>query len=708
MYATKLDRIALRAALPALALLVLVAACSKEATFSGKNADKLQPKVVVDQTFPAATIGSESLTTDPAYGTVTQTLSLVEKPPVVMTMKQVDRVKAVEAFSQGRTGDRPVETATISDAGKLDLLIVVDNSGSMSDKQAKLKDNLNSLITQLARVDWQIAVITTESSCIRKGVIKKNENSDPSNDERAKHFSDAIDAGDGGYGYERGIYYALKALDGKCENGHNPDNVKYGDDYSFIREDASFGLLILSDEESYCSGTYDPNNLDSGCKPGETTKDLIDKLKGLKSVAGRVGVYPITWDSDLCSSTSSESKGARYLKVAAEVNADGKSHMGSICAGKADFEENLKKISNDVKNTVKLEISLQFPPDAKSVSLKMIDKDDKAHPFTDFEIVGKKVILRNVQDDDRKVEISYSYNSLPKFDRFHLSVSPGLDSVEVFVNDQKSDPSKLSIDTQSNEIVFAEMPPDNAKIEVKFRSGELRKSFSTPWADMDGAPLSVTVDGQAAQPAFDATAKAIEFPEAPKDGAEVKVTYNTIGGTKTSYDAHLRADAPLRHELEAKDAQTGVDVPVTLVDSKLVFSQDDIYDGRLVAVTYDYGSHTDLLTQELTHEPMDGSVKVEAIGADGQSCVDRVDIVGKTVTFGCTSDTMGAVGVSYKYVVETYSRFDVQGVPDGDGIWQVYVDGAAVPFQRDGNTVMVSPELLTLESKVRVLITVMQ
>lgn len=678
----------------ALALPLASAACNKDVTFAGGNADGNPPKVVADQEFPAALIGSEAIKVNVDYGLVTQQLALAEKPPVVMTMKQTERALAVDPFIQGRDGAVGDEKFDVASIGKLDLLIVVDNSDSMEDEQAKLKTELASLTDKLTSVDWQIAVITTDSSCIiNNRIIKKSDADAPT------IFKDLIEGiGHSGLPTERGIHFALQALKGVCEDKFGI----IGAPYKFLRDDASFGLLVLSDEESYCPA--------GGCDAGDRPEDLVAALSALKADKERVRAYAFLWNDPTvangCVFTGNESKGTRYESV---VNGIG-GLTGSICA--ADYGSKLKQISDDVKDIVRKEFVLKVEPEAKSLKLKMLGKNEtdcatQGNKFTDFNLDGRMVRLTKVSNSDSKLCVSYTYDSKPKFDRFKLSSKPILKSLQAWIDGKQIDPSKLSFDDQSGELVFADMPGDNADIKVKFRKGDepLGRMFDAPWTDMDGTPVAVTVNGTAVANAhFDAETKVLAFDEAPEDGAEIKVAYKRIGRQIAQYAAQLRTDAELRHDVVAVDATTGEPVPVALAGDQLVFDASAVYDGRAVNVTYDYGSAGDMLEHQLAHLPLDGSVVVTADGADGEDCVDHVGILGQAVSFSCTSQQISNVSISYKYVAERYNRFTVADVPEGATRWKVFVDGASVTFAREGNTVIVDPAKLTLDSKVRVMV----
>ncbi len=59
------------------------------------------------------------------------------------------------------------ETFSFDDDGsgaKVDILFVVDNSGSMYEEQGRLSTALASFITSIGAIDWQIGITTTDVS----------------------------------------------------------------------------------------------------------------------------------------------------------------------------------------------------------------------------------------------------------------------------------------------------------------------------------------------------------------------------------------------------------------------------------------------------------------------------------------------------------------------------------------------------------------
>lgn len=160
-----------------------------------------------------------------------------------------------------------------SENKKLDILWVIDDSGSMSDEQSALGYNFGAFIDDfiLKDADFKMAITTTDvSSSTKKGRMVPNSDvlltsaKAKENEAQFKQdFKSLVNVGIRGSGNERG----LEATEGFIE--------KHA---SFLRSDAYLAVVIISDE------------LDSSPKSVET---YVNQLKATKSEAGLVKVYSI-------------------------------------------------------------------------------------------------------------------------------------------------------------------------------------------------------------------------------------------------------------------------------------------------------------------------------------------------------------------------------------------------------------------------------
>lgn len=142
---------------------------------------------------------------------------------------------------------------------KVDILFVIDNSGSMGNDQATLSTAFANFIANFSMrdLDFQIGVISTDTingcpsgfSCAgpssliyRPGQAAYLSNSTPN---LLSVFADTVRLGTTGTGVERGLLALYRAL--------GPMNMIHaGSGAGFIRDDAFFHTVVLSDEDESC------------------------------------------------------------------------------------------------------------------------------------------------------------------------------------------------------------------------------------------------------------------------------------------------------------------------------------------------------------------------------------------------------------------------------------------------------------------------
>ena len=162
---------------------------------------------------------------------------------------------------------------------KIDILWVIDNSGSMADEQKALSDNFDSFIKGFIAkdVDFKMAITTTDtSSAAKKGAIvpgsdvaltsaaaKANEN------KFYDDFMSMVKVGIRGSGNEKG----LEATEGFVNKQS-----------SWLRQDAYLAVVVLSDEED---------------QSPKAVKFYTENLKNLKVQDGLVKIYTIVNANDV-------------------------------------------------------------------------------------------------------------------------------------------------------------------------------------------------------------------------------------------------------------------------------------------------------------------------------------------------------------------------------------------------------------------------
>lgn len=208
---------------------------------------------------------------------------VIVDPPVVIEPPApiVNLIDKEESFTQNTQKN-----------GDLDILWVMDNSGSMGDEQDALAYNFDAFISEFLKknVDFQMAITTTDGTTGRNG--KQIGNYKLLNSVEAKknpyvftnHFKQWIKVGTQGSGREQGLKTSNAFLD------------RYQSE--FLRKDAYFVVVVVSDEEDQSE---------------EKVQKYLDRLLGTKVNKGMIKVYSIVTKKII--NREWETIGKRYLQV---------------------------------------------------------------------------------------------------------------------------------------------------------------------------------------------------------------------------------------------------------------------------------------------------------------------------------------------------------------------------------------------------------
>jgi hypothetical protein len=296
-----------------------------------------------------------------------------------------------ETVGEGVGGFQLMEqTFTQRSAGKVDILWIVDSSGSMSEEQTNLGQNFQAFINQLSATgaDFQTGVTSTDicpeetpadlnrvcpvngggSTATRhRGslvgtagdrVLKKG---DPN---IVSKFTSYTNVGINGSGFEHGLNAAAMAV-AKSISGQNE---------GLVRPDAFLAVIVVSDEEDDGIGlgmtdAYNGNNyVQLGLTNHRYThNDFVSSLTSVKG-AGKFSVSTITGtrnvDGTMCSAAHSQplEEGTQYIAAA---NATG-GIVQSICA--TNWNQSLATIGQDL-NAQQSQIALSGAPDVATIKV---------------------------------------------------------------------------------------------------------------------------------------------------------------------------------------------------------------------------------------------------------------------------------------------------------------------------------------------------
>lgn len=124
----------------------------------------------------------------------------------------------------------------------LDVVWVVDNSGSMSDDLRTVSANFSSFIQVFADLDtdWQIAVVTTDMDDPNDSGRIQGPLITPDMDDPIGEFVAQVDQGSSGSGSEQGFSAVQAALTDPLLTGYNA---------GILRDDAALAVVVISDED---------------------------------------------------------------------------------------------------------------------------------------------------------------------------------------------------------------------------------------------------------------------------------------------------------------------------------------------------------------------------------------------------------------------------------------------------------------------------
>ncbi len=213
---------------------------------------------------------------------------------------------------------------TAGETKKLDILWIIDNSGSMSEEQAALGANFDAFIQDFITkdVDFKMGITTTDTTAGKDGLMVTGSDTKLTSAKAAQDparflsdFNNLVKVGISGSGNEKGLQASEAFM------------TRYA--ASFIRPEAYLAVVILSDEED---------------QSPKTPIQYADVLKSYKASAGLVKVYSIV-DKTL-SNTGASGISTGFQRYADMSNAT----AGVVADIRDDFHQVLTEMGDSIIN----------------------------------------------------------------------------------------------------------------------------------------------------------------------------------------------------------------------------------------------------------------------------------------------------------------------------------------------------------------------
>jgi len=248
-------------------------------------------------------------------------------------------------------------TQTPDEQKKVDILWVIDDSGSMGNEQQALAHNFEVFINEFIKkdIDFKMAITTTDTSTIEKAGLSKADlffdhltSIGAQNDESAfiNNFQNNIKVGLNGSGYEKGLAGAAAFLE------------RYHHEYYF-RQDAVLSIVFVSDEQDQSAGTV---------------ASFIEKLKLYKADMSLVKAFSIIYDQTDKDKGLWGSIGSRYAEASKILG-------GSVSSISGDFHEILGDMGSTISKLVDSFSLTATPADVNDINVYV----DGQHVSTGWE-----------------------------------------------------------------------------------------------------------------------------------------------------------------------------------------------------------------------------------------------------------------------------------------------------------------------------------
>ncbi len=577
-----------------------------------------------------------------------------------VTHQQATRARHTEMFAQGSSETAKTESFNQNDmpSGLLDIVVVVDNSGSMKEEQANLSTKLNPLLAYVQDSDWRINVVTTDpaNGCMRALIAKGDANAETA-------FRTAVTAGTNGTGNEQGVLQAVNAL--KCDNA------------SWVRPGSAVAVLIVSDEDNCSDGQGCGNNAWS------QASYLMNHLKTIRQPGVNAKVYGLIWHPSMGAQQCSTALNKAYIY--ADLIAQTNGTYGAICD--ADYSATLRSISQNISVILQAQFPLAYAPLANTISVYVND----VLKTSGYTITGNVLKFDQAPPAGATIRVEYRYFTTPPLSSFVLSRAADPQTLEVTLDGNMVNPSDYAYDEATRKINFYAAPVGR---EVRANYMQ-RDGLSTDFAingPVDPTTVSVYVNDQlmsAGAYSIRNDLNVIRFNEIPSDGATISIYY--IKGDRPRYNYPVFAKPAAVATMEVFDEKTLASVPYSMNGNTIVFPAEQFRAGRKVVIAYQKTNGMN----HIVDVNRDVRLVVEVANEQGSLCDPvQVGVSGSSMDLSkCAFAAGDRVHVEFAYVTEHVNSFTMDDSRLGNGdsaTWEVWVnDQATTAFTRQGLTITI-------------------
>lgn len=308
---------------------------------------------------------------------------------------------------------------------KLDILLVIDESGSMDTTHLTLASRLDDLLAAVKDSDWQIAVTTSNPmSCVLTVIDKNTPNykqifTETINQKSLKDSYKDYSLYENSRRYvatEQAIYGAIRGLRGDCIAARSLDD-KSTDGFSqvainesrggyssscqkkktWIRDDSMLAILLITDEDHQCPHQY-------GCH----ITDFYFYLKSIRTPHATGRVYGLI---DTERQGQHEPKGADMFLAWKDGSGESLFDFYDSVFNK-DYSSMLTKISQNLAAALKNNFTLKHAHDGGSAVVVVTTEGGEKQTLEEgqYSIEGNALSINiTLPADTKEIKVTYSY-----------------------------------------------------------------------------------------------------------------------------------------------------------------------------------------------------------------------------------------------------------------------------------------------------------
>jgi hypothetical protein len=620
------------------------------------------------RTFKSGELETADITVDTGFNLIRNDFLLAQLPKTEVLHQQLERLQHEDIFQQGHSGIQGEQSFAISEAGVFDLLLVIDDSSSMAPYQNRLSQTLPNLLRYMSNTNWQIAVVSTTSPCLRKTptgkkVLKRAEY-DANPTQAEADFRQLIRVGENGDTNEKGILIATQAMTGQgCAAESN----------TWLRNDSQRAILLLSDERNCGSASNE------GCPgaPWEKANYFYDRVGTNVTFSALLLLQepPAADPSNPNDPNRDCENSGGYLdppNPAEYVNlVQGTSGLvADIC--RSDYRTVIEQISLDVSKKINVQFELEFPAVTEGMSLTM-----DGSPIRRWVTSGRTVtVLDPVSATNRTITIRYKHSPVTMRKNFNPLNPSDPRTFEVLVNNERLQPSEFNFNPNSGALELKSLPPERAEVKVRYRrDAPLIRNFSYPEDFVDGSVEVMVGDQKTLSYGIDKPQRRIVFNEPPLDGQRIKILYEKPGDKTLKYPV-LGAFPDHVESFELLDRESGVRIEADMINGELVLPAESVANGRKVRAVYNlkHEFKNKIFNVAFDKPPFPGTVEIAAAG-DKQVCTRDLEVGATGISFACADEDFEQVQVRYRYAKNYRNSFDLDIAYSGPRDYTVYING---------------------------------